>query len=177
MGVYALTDAQGVITNRIMLDDPADFTPPAGFSLVAGADAYAIGGSIVGGTYTPPPAPPPPPVDLVAYANARQWATATGGRVLMIAGAPVPFSTSDTSMGLITGKAARFQQANPPASVQWQTGETSFVTIAAADFMTAATQIADFVQSTFDALPGIFADIASGKITTPAQIDQRFAAL
>jgi hypothetical protein len=38
-------------------------------------------------------------------------------------------------------------------------------------------QRSDFVQSTFDALPTIFAGIAGGSITSLAEIDQRLASL
>jgi hypothetical protein len=121
--------------------------------------------------------PAPTQAELIAYANAAQWMKAVGGRALTVAGQSITFSTSDTSLSLMNGVVSRLQRPSPPASVQWQTGATTFVTIAASDFITAATSIADFVQATFDALPAIFADIASGAVTTTAQIDQRFAAL
>lgn len=108
---------------------------------------------------------------LVAYANAKQWALATGGYTATIAGAAVRFATSETAQVLIAGKAQRFALPNAPASVAWQTGPTDFVTIAAADFVTAATRIADFVQSTFDALQAVLEAVASGAITTTAEID------
>ncbi|WP_316234957.1 MULTISPECIES: DUF4376 domain-containing protein [unclassified Bradyrhizobium] len=113
--------------------------------------------------------------DLAAYANAKQWAKASGGYVATINGAPVPFSTSTESLGLIAGKVARLQQANPPAAVQWQTGERTFTTIAAADFIAASIEIADFVQATFDRLATVMAGIGAGTITMFSQIDTAFA--
>lgn len=109
-------------------------------------------------------------VDPLAYANAKQWALAVGGYTITISGTPIQFQTDPVSMGLITGKAARLAQPNPPASFDWQT-PTGFVTIAAADFLAAATAIADFVQSTFTALAVVQAAIASGQITTIAGVD------
>jgi hypothetical protein len=114
-------------------------------------------------------------VDLKAYANAMQWAKASGGYLATINGATVPFSTSTESLGLISGKVARLQQPNPPAAVQWQTGADTFVTIAAADFFTASVAIADYVQATFDKLATVLARIDAGTITTFAQVDAGLA--
>ncbi|WP_315701282.1 MULTISPECIES: DUF4376 domain-containing protein [unclassified Bradyrhizobium] len=113
--------------------------------------------------------------DLKAYANAKQWAKASGGYLATINGAQVPISTSTESLGLIAGKVARLQQANPPSSVQWQTGESTFVTIAAGDFIAASIEIADFVQATFDKLAAVMAKIDAGVITTFAQVDAGLA--
>jgi hypothetical protein len=124
--------------------------------------------------YVPPPPPSPTTSDLIAYANRRQWQKATSGYTATINGSQVTIPTTSESMSLITGKVARFQQANPPASVQWQTGATTFITIAEADFMTLAVSIADFIQSTFDKLATVIASIQGGTITTTAQIDQQF---
>lgn len=114
-------------------------------------------------------------VDLKAYANAKQWAKASGGYLATINGAAVPFSTSTESLGLIAGKVARLQQPNPPASVQWQTGPSAFVSITAADFITASIAIADYVQATFDKLAAVLAKIDAGTITTFSQIDAGLA--
>ena len=157
------------IVNAVEADVQAQVATAAGQTVMAwdaAIAAYPVGGALA-----------PSAVDLTAYANARQWATATGGRVLTLAGQQVRFATADTSLSLIAGKVARLQQSNPPATVNWQTGETTFIAIAAADFIAAAIQIADFVQATFDALQSVFAAIATGSITTTAQIDQVFAAI
>lgn len=115
------------------------------------------------------------PEQLVAYANAAQWRCATGGYQMTIAGDLIPFSTSEVAMNMIAGKVARLGQPGAPVTVNWQIGPTSFQEIAAADFIAASIEIADFVQATFDALPPIFAGIADGTITTTAQIDAAFA--
>lgn len=108
---------------------------------------------------------------LVEYANIKQWALATGGFTVTIEGVERTFATDTVSQSLITGKALRLQQPNPPVTVGWQFGAASFVSISAANFMSAAILIADFVQATFDTLNGVMAGIANGTITTAAQVD------
>jgi hypothetical protein len=115
--------------------------------------------------------------DLIAYANAKQWAVATGGRVVTINGTPTPIATTMDSMELMSGKVQRLHQADPPETVNWQTGPTTFMQIAAADFEAMATGLADFFQATFDALPAVFDGITGGMITTTVQIDAVFAAI
>lgn len=117
-----------------------------------------------------------PSVNLVAYANEAQWSKATGGYTTEINGQSITFRTDAISMALITGKALRFQQANPPTSVAWQIGPTNFITISAADFITLACNIADFMQKSFDTLnTTVLPGIESGEIKTTAQIDSAFA--
>jgi hypothetical protein len=146
------------------------FSAPDGTELVDATDA------VLGGTWTEqggfaPPAPiVPTKNELSAYANKKQWELATGGFTATVAGTPCTFETDTISQGLITGKAVRFAQVNPPASVDWQFA-TGFVTISASDFMTAAIAVADFVQSTFDALKTVFAAIQADTITDTAGVD------
>jgi len=108
--------------------------------------------------------------DLAAYANAKQWALATGGHAVTIGGVPHLFATNVESMTLMDGKVSRLSQPNPPASFNWQL-DSGFVNIPAAEFVVAATSCADFVQATFDVLFPMLAEIAAGTITTTAQID------
>ena len=63
MGTYVVVDeATGIIINRIVLDDPAQWEVPAGHALIEETDEpMAIGGSYVDGVYTPPDQPPPSP--------------------------------------------------------------------------------------------------------------------
>jgi hypothetical protein len=109
--------------------------------------------------------------DLIAYANAKQWAVATGGRVVTVNGSQIAFATTMDSMELMSGKVQRLDQPDPPTTINWQTGPTTFTAIDAVTFKAIATELADFYQATFDALPGIFAGITAGTITTTAQID------
>lgn len=112
----------------------------------------------------------PTKASLADYANAKQWALATGGHNVTIDGTSYLFATDPTSLSLIAGKALRLQQANAPASVAWQFA-SGFATIAAADFVSASINIADWVQSTFTILETVLAAITSGSITTQDQID------
>ncbi|MGC2776501.1 MAG: hypothetical protein WA418_12810, partial [Bradyrhizobium sp.] len=114
-------------------------------------------------------------VDLASYANLLQWKKAQGGCAVTVAGAQVTIATTTESLSLITSKAARLQQPNPPATVQWQTGPSTFVTIAAADFLALAVAVADFVQSTFDVLATVLSGIVSGQVTLFSQVDTAFA--
>jgi hypothetical protein len=107
---------------------------------------------------------------LIAYANAKQWALATGGYTATINGAKIAFPTDESSQQLIAAKVVRLQEANAPASINWQV-PSGFVAIAAADFRTVATAIADFVQATFDALESVLAAINSGQIANREAVD------
>lgn len=168
------------VVNGVVVELP---TPVTGFTLqqcyapayladcVSAPDNVAVGWTYDGTSFSAPSLPPPiNKAQLNDYANAKQWNLATGGYTVTIDGAGITFPTDVVSMGLITGKAARLAQPNPPASFIWQT-PTGFVTIAAADFISVATQIADFVQATFDDLEPVEASIASGSITTTAAVD------
>ncbi len=65
MTTYSLTDASGLIVNRIDLENVTDWPVPDGLTLVAEMVPMNLGGSYINGVYTPPPAPapaaPPPP--------------------------------------------------------------------------------------------------------------------
>jgi hypothetical protein len=111
---------------------------------------------------------------LITYANAVQWAKATGGYEVEISGQPVVFPTTSESMGLISGKAQRLEQPNPPTEIIWQTGVDTFITIPAADFTGIAVEIADFVQGTFDKLKDVMSEIGDGTITSREQVVAAF---
>ena len=108
---------------------------------------------------------------MLAYANAKQWALATGGHAVTVGGASHVFATDPTSLTMMGGKVARLAQPSPPTSFNWQTPDGSWLVIAAADFPAIAASCADFVQATFDALKIVEAQIAAGTITTTAQVD------
>jgi hypothetical protein len=170
MGVYALIDAQGVITNRIVLDDPADFAPPDGLSLVAGAEGFAIGGSIVGGAYTPPPAPSAPPVDLTAYAMSARWKKETGG--ISVGG--VPISTDDRSKLMIVG-ARVAADADANWSTVWQGADGNAYPLNAVQMVAISNAVQAHVANCFAIFASVAASIDNHSITAPAQIDAAFA--
>lgn len=59
--IRLVTDNEGLIVNRIVLDEstPGDWHPGAGLTLLPHTVQGAIGGTYVGGVYTPPPEPEP----------------------------------------------------------------------------------------------------------------------
>ena len=56
MTTYAVSDKNGLIINRIVLDDQKSWTLPDGYSLHQEiGTSYEMGGKFVGDIYTPPP--------------------------------------------------------------------------------------------------------------------------
>ena len=175
----------GVVVNTIAVD-PTSVVSPDGSKLTWASGEYnsppgaslmmqpgaGIGWTVSGNVLVAPAIAPPAPTQaqLTAYANAKQWALATGGHTVTVGGSPHVFATDAVSLSLMDGKVARLGQANPPTSFNWQIG-ASWLTISAADFITVATSCADFVQATFDALKTVETEIASDAIMTFAQID------
>jgi hypothetical protein len=170
MAVYALIDAQGVITNRIVLDDPADFPPPSGLSLVAGAEGYAIGGSIVGGAYTPPATAPVPPVDLAAYAMSARWKKETGG--ISVGG--VPLATDDRAKLMIVG-ARVAADADANWSTVWQGADGNAYPVNAVQMIAISNAVQAHVANCFAIFATVKGSIDNGSITTTTQIDAAFA--
>lgn len=73
MSIYAIVEtSSGAVVNRVLLDDPADWSPPDGCFAVEELDPMEIGGTYVDGIYTPPPKPesPPEPVPAITKAQA-----------------------------------------------------------------------------------------------------------
>ena len=64
MPIYAvINETTGIIDNRIVLDDPAQWKVPAGhFIAEETGEPLAIGGTYIDGVYTPPAQPEPPPL-------------------------------------------------------------------------------------------------------------------
>jgi hypothetical protein len=170
-----LVDAAATLSGGVLsLPGGATMSPPTGSSFMIQPGA-GIGWTLSGGALIAPAAPTlpaPTTAQLLAYANAKQWTLATGGHNVTIEGTSYLFATDPTSLALITGNALRLQQSGAPTSVLWQFSSTgAFVTISAADFLTTADNIADWVQSTFAALETVMAAITAATITTEAAID------
>ena len=173
----------GVVVNVLSFDDTAQlsgnsinvtgqptFPAPDGTTLNA-QDGAGIGWLWNGTALVAPTRTEPTRTrdELTLFANSYQWNLASGGHNVTVAGASRLFTTDDVSLSLMTGKAVRLMQAGAPTNVVWQMpGE--FITINAADFLTLASAIADWVQSTFDALPAVLAAIQAGTITTFSQV-------
>lgn len=164
-------DGSTIANNQIDHPDGSIFPAPAGATFMEQAGA-GIGWALSGGVLVPPA-----PVavthtkdQLVEYANRRQWDIATGGHSVTIGGTAYRFPTDEASLGLMTGKVVRLQIPGAPTSIDWQL-PSGYLQISASDFVMAAANIADFMQSTFEALKPVLASIKSGAVTTTDQID------
>jgi hypothetical protein len=74
MTTYAVIDGNGMIVNRVAIDDPTQWAPPTGCSIVQEAtQVYEIGGTYINGIYTPLPPPPPLPPPVPAAISDRQF--------------------------------------------------------------------------------------------------------
>ena len=108
---------------------------------------------------------------LVNYANTYQWNLATGGFTMTIDTVPRKFATDAESQSLIDSTAHRLEQADGPATVDWQFDTHVVVTVQAADFISAASKIMDFVHATFSTLQNVMAGIDAGTILSEGDID------
>jgi hypothetical protein len=115
----------------------------------------------------------PTAAQLVAYAQAKQNAIATGSIKVNIgtSGAPVYVEAAMDALSLawLTG-AASIAGGNSSATLTWAQS-TGPVTLTAAQTLTIYAAVQTFVQSTFAALGAVIAAINAGTITTTAQID------
>lgn len=107
----------------------------------------------------------PPAVTLDDYAADKRWAVETGG--IVVAGAHI--ATDRASQAMIAGAYA-YSQAHPSETISYK-AVSGFVTLDAAQIAAIATAVGAHVQACFVAEAAIAAQIVSGEITTPAQID------
>lgn len=110
---------------------------------------------------------------LAGYAAQKQAALAVGGYTVTIGGQAYTFATDAESELRMTGKSLRLQQSGAPtANFSWPLANGAGLSIAPADFIKVAEEVADFVQATSDLLLlTIMPAISSGAITTKAEID------
>lgn len=81
-----IENASGLIVNRIVLDDLAEWDVPPGHSIINDTEnRMAIGGTFIDGIYTPPVVPPaelpppePAPEDVLLYDH-ENWLRAIEG--------------------------------------------------------------------------------------------------
>jgi hypothetical protein len=84
MPTYAVVNGAGAIINRIVLDNEAGWSVPAGFTVHLETDqTFEIGGTMIAGVYTPPDPPPAP--DFEVLPTIESWGlvrfTVSGGRI------------------------------------------------------------------------------------------------
>lgn len=113
-----------------------------------------------------------PHVDLVAYAADARWRRETGG--ITIDGLHI--ATDDRSKLLIAG--ARIQaEADPAWSTVWTAADGTRHPVTAAHVIAISAAVLAHVDAGFRIYDQVLAGIASGTITTPAEIDAAFAAV
>jgi hypothetical protein len=106
---------------------------------------------------------------LLDHSASARWRKETGG--INLAGQPI--ATDRESQGLISGAFALVQQ-QPETTIRFKT-PSGFVTLDAAQMTVIAIAVAQHVQACFAIEADIAGDIASGEITTTAEIDAAFA--
>lgn len=118
--------------------------------------------------------------ELVNYANAQQRKILTDGKSFNVAPSSSPAQmvlcdgTNNTraDLALLVIEA----QADSTASGAWVDNTGVTTTLTAAQFIALASAVGPWVKTTYAVLSQIYADIASGKTTTTAQIDAAFPA-
>lgn len=105
---------------------------------------------------------------LLAELAQKRWEIETGG--VTVGGSPI--MTDRESQALISGAFALVQQ-HPDTTIRFKT-PSGFVTLDAEQMTAIAIAVAQHVQACFALEADIAADIASGEITTTAEIDAAF---
>ena len=109
-------------------------------------------------------------VDLVAYAKDASWKKEVGG--IVIAGIPV--ATDDRSQLKILGSRVA-ADADPNWSTNWDAANDQTFPIDAATMIMISDAVAAHVNRCFSIRANVKAAIATGTITTTAEIDAAFA--
>lgn len=110
-------------------------------------------------------------IDLAAYAADARWRLETGG--ITVAGVPV--LTDDRSKLMIAG-ARLAAMADPAWTTPWHGADGGIYPLDAAAIVAISDAVSAHVQATFSTFATVKAAIASGAITTTAEIDAAFAA-
>lgn len=126
----------------------------------------AIGWSWDGTAANPPDAVA---IDLVAYAADRRWQREVGG----ITVSAIPIATDDRSKLMIAG-ARLAAMADPEWTTPWHGADGGIYPLDAAAIVAISDAVSAHVQATFTAFATVKAAIASGTITTTAEIDAAF---
>lgn len=113
----------------------------------------------------PEPAPPTP-AELAAYADEKLEAVQFAGCVIN----GVPVATSTRGLALLNGAVTR-AQADPNAVTNWVVDAGQSIALDSVTAVALGLAVAVWIQSTYDALAAVYAEISGGTITTRAQID------
>jgi hypothetical protein len=112
-------------------------------------------------------------VNLTYYTAYARWLKETGG----ITSSGTPLRTDRMSQSQRDAAWSYLQIAPGGATVQWKTGDGTFVTINKAQMQTHMNNTAGYVQDCFACEKTTVASITGGTITTRAQVDAAFAAI
>ncbi|WP_409560190.1 hypothetical protein [Hyphomicrobium sp. MC8b] len=104
--------------------------------------------------------------DLIAYADQKHAAVMAGGCVIN----GVPVATTIRGMTLLNGAVSRAEK-NPSAIANWVVGPDQTIALDAATAIALGLAVGDWIQTTYDALSAVYAQIRATTITTFAQID------
>jgi len=111
------------------------------------------------------------PAELLAYAADARWRLETGG--ITVAGVPV--LTDDRSKLMIAG-ARLAAMADPAWTTPWHGADGGIYPLDAAAIVAISDAVSAHVQASFSTFATVKAAIASGAITTTAEIEAAFAA-
>lgn len=109
--------------------------------------------------------------DLAAYVNQRRWELETGG--IEVAGAPI--RTDEQSQAKIQG-AFQLAQQDPEVEIDWEAQPGQWVTLDAPTMIGIGLAAARHVQRCFSAARQVGGLVATGEVTTRADVDAAFAA-
>ncbi|WP_377838690.1 DUF4376 domain-containing protein [Bosea sp. UC22_33] len=164
MTYFAAYDQSGRVTGYY----PEDREPEGDFltltdeewqAAIVLTDAHVENGAIVSR---------PPSIDLAAYAAQARFRKESGG--ISLSGQAV--ATDRESQALISGAFALVQQ-QPETTIRFKT-PSGFVTLNSTQMSAIAIAVAEHVQACFALEADVAGDIASGEITTTAEIDAAF---
>lgn len=166
----ALIEA-AVVTHVIIAS--ADYEPPNGVTAIA-SDTANVGDHWDGAHFTTPDPAPLTAAQLVAYAEAKALAVEHGGLTINVAppGAPpknIAVDTSDRGQKYVNS-AVTLGWLKPAQTFGWLQ-EGAQIQLSTDEMKIIGAAVGVFVQRTWDALAVVQNKIASGEITTPAQID------
>lgn len=109
-------------------------------------------------------------VDLKAYTAAKRFNIETGGTTIN----GTLIATDRESQAMISG-AFNMATNNPSFTTQWKNDDGTFTALTAAQIISLAVAVGNFVSSCFSKEATTVAAITAGTITTTAQVDAVFA--
>lgn len=151
----------------------ADYEPPKGVKAVA-SDTANVGDHWDGAHFTAPDPAPLTATQLVAYAEAKALVIEHSGLTINVAAADAPpkniaVDTSDRGQKYVNGAVA-LCLLNPTQTFGWLQDGVQ-IQLSTDEMKAIGAAVGVFGQRIWDALTLVQNKIASGEITTPAQID------